>query len=97
MLKYIKQSIGDYSHGTKRYELSDKQWEEIKDVFPKVKAGRPPKDNRLMFNAILWLARYGFAWSDLPERFGYWKTVYSSFCKRCDDDMLFKIFHALNA
>ena len=26
-----------------------------------------------------------------------WKTVYSRFCKWRDDDMLFNIFHALNA
>jgi len=33
----------------KRYEMSDEQWEQIKDLFPKAKTGRPPKDNRLMF------------------------------------------------
>lgn len=53
----------------KRYEISDEQWEIIKDMFPKVKTGRPPKDNRLMFNAILWLTRSGVAWADIPERF----------------------------
>ena len=41
--------------GQKRYEMPDEQWEQIKDLFPKAKTGRPPKDNRLMFNAILWL------------------------------------------
>ena len=30
----------------KRYELSDEQWEMIKDMFPKAKTGRPPKDNQ---------------------------------------------------
>ena len=81
----------------KRYEMSDEQWEQIKDLFPKTKTGCPPKDKRLMFNAILWLARSGSAWRDLPERFGSWKTVYSRFCKWRDDDTLFNIFHALNA
>ncbi len=50
----------------RRYEISDEQWEQIKDMFPKTKTGRPPKDNRLMFNAILWLARSGPAWVDIP-------------------------------
>jgi len=45
--------------GQKRYEMSDEQWEQIKDLFPKT--SHPPKDNRLMFNAILWLARSGSA------------------------------------
>lgn len=50
--------------GQKRYEMSDEQWEQIKDLFPKAKTGRSPKDNRLMFNTILWLARSGSAWRD---------------------------------
>lgn len=43
----------------RRYEITDEQWEQIKDMFLKSKTGRPPKDNRVMFNAILWLARSG--------------------------------------
>ena len=50
--------------GQKRYEMSDEHREQIKDLFQKAKTGRPPKDNRLMFNAILWLARSGSAWRD---------------------------------
>ena len=26
----------------KRYEMSDEQWGQIKDLFPKAKTGRPP-------------------------------------------------------
>lgn len=59
--------------GAKRYELSDEQWEQIKEMFPKAKTGRPPKDNRIMMNAILWLARSGAAWADIPERYGSYK------------------------
>ncbi len=81
---------------SKRYEITDEQWEQIKDLFPKAKTGRPPKDNRLIFNAILWIARSGAAWRDLPERFGSWKTVYSRFCKWRDDETLANVFYALN-
>lgn len=80
----------------RRYELSDEQWEQIKDLFPKAKTGRPAKDNRLMFNAILWIARSGAPWRDLPERFGSWKTVYSRFCKWRDEGVLNSIFIHLN-
>ena len=48
----------------KCYEISDEQWDQIKDLFPIAKTGRPPKDNRGMFNAILWIARSGAAWRD---------------------------------
>lgn len=80
----------------KRYEMSDEQWEKIKDLFSRAKTGRPPKDNRLMFNAILWLARSGSAWADIPERYGPHQTVYSRFCKWRDDGTLERIFETLN-
>lgn len=80
----------------KRYEISDEQWEQIKDMFSRASTGRPPKDNRLIFNAILWLARSGAAWADIPERYGPYQTVYSRFCKWRDDGTLLHIFQALN-
>ena len=80
----------------RRYEISDEQWEQIKDMFPKAKTGRPPKDNRVIFNAILWFARSGAAWADIPERYGPYQTVYSRFCKWRDDVTLLRIFKALN-
>ena len=81
----------------KRYEISDYQWNQRKHLFSAAKTGRPPKDNRMVFNAILWIARSGSAWRDLPERYGPWKTVYSRFCKWRDDGTLQTIFHALSA
>ncbi len=81
----------------KRYEMTDEQWEQISSLFPIYKTGRPPKDNRLLLNAILWIARSGAAWRDLPERYGSWKTVYSRFCKWRDDGTLYTLFCALNA
>ena len=83
--------------GQKRYEISDEQWEQIKDIIQHSKMGRPPKDDRLMLNAIFWIARSGARWSDLPERFGSYKTVYSRFCKWRDDGTLYRIFRKLNA
>lgn len=51
----------------RRYELSDAQWERIKNMIPRSKTGRPPKDDRLMLNAMHWLARSGIAWADISE------------------------------
>ena len=47
--------------------------------------GRTRKDDRLILNAMIWLARSGAGWEDIPERYGSWKTVYSRFCKWRDD------------
>ena len=79
----------------KRYELTEEQWNRVKDLIPRSKMGRPPKDNRLMLNAMLWLARSGAGWQDLPERYGPWKTVYSRFCKWRDDGTFLRIFEVL--
>lgn len=70
----------------RRYEISDEQWDQIKDMFPPNTTGRPSKLN----------ARIGAAWRDLPEeRYGSWKTVYSRFCKWRDSGLLVAIFQAL--
>ena len=82
--------------GNKRYELTEEQWNRVKDLIPRSKIGRPPKDNRLMLNAMLWLASSGAGWQDLPERYGPWKTVYSRFCKWRDDGTFLRIFQELN-
>lgn len=82
----------------KRYELTDQEWEQIADLFPKEntgRPGRPSKENRTMLNAMIWLARSGAPWRDLPERYGSWETVYSRFRKWIDDGILDNIFRIL--
>ncbi len=53
-------------------ELRDDQWERIKRFVPGGRKGRrgPRSDGRRFFNALLWIARSGARWRDLPERFG---------------------------
>ena len=64
-----------------RYAISDKDFERIKPLLPGQpgKPGRNAKDNRLFIDAVLWLARTGAPWEDLPERFGKHNTVYKRF------------------
>ena len=82
----------------RRYELTDEEWNKIKDLLPPEnsgKKGRPLKDNRTMLNAMVWLAKSGAAWRDLPERYGPWETVYSRFHKWIDDGIIDNIFRVL--
>ena len=67
----------------RRHEISDEQWNKIKDLLPGKPAdpGRTAEDNRLFLNAVLWIARTGAPWRDLPERFGPWNYVFQR-CKR---------------
>ena len=83
----------------RRYELTDFEWERIAKYFPeKVPGtpGRPPKPSRPILNGILWLARSGAPWRDLPERFGPWETVYTRFSELVDSGKIVQIFRELN-
>lgn len=81
-----------------RYELRESEWEVIKEMLPKEasgRRGRPRKDNRTMINAMMWMARSGAPWRDLPERYGAWESVYSRFKKWRDDGILDNVFRLL--
>ena len=71
----------------RRYEITDQQWQRIAHLLPgKVgHVGRSAVDNRLFINAVLWIARSGAPWRDVPERFGPWNSVYQRFrpVRRC--------------
>ena len=45
---------------------------------------------------MIWIARSGAPWRDLPERYGPWETVYSRFRKWIDDGILDNIFRLLS-
>ena len=88
--------------GTKRYELTDSEWKRVKDMLPPEhpaggKRGRPAKcDNRTALNGMLWIARGGAPWRELPERYGPWQTVYSRFRKWRDMGVFEAVFQALS-
>ena len=63
--------------------LRDDQWERIRDILPG-KPGDPgttAKDNRLFVEAVLWIARTGAPWRDLPLGLGNWHTTYTRFSR----------------
>ncbi|TXH85543.1 MAG: IS5 family transposase [Rhizobium sp.] len=57
--------------------LGDDQWERIKGFVPGGTKGKrgPRTDNRKFLNALLWMARSGGRWRDLPERLGDYRAV----------------------
>jgi len=83
----------------RRYELTDSEWERIAKYFPEKVAGtpgRPPKPHRPIINGIVWMARSGAPWRDLPERYGPWETIYTRFRELVDNGILVQMFHDLN-
>jgi transposase len=63
-----------------RHGLTDAQWRRVQQVLPKQKAGPEALlGDRLFIEAVLFRAKTGMPWRDLPERFGPWKSVYNRF------------------
>ena len=61
-----------------RMSLRDDQWERIQHLLPgkSTDCGVTAKDNRIFLEAVLWIARTGAPWRDLPAAFGHWHRVY---------------------
>lgn len=65
----------------RRHEISDADWARVKNLLP----GQPGQhggvadDNRRFVNAVLYVARTGIPWRDLPERLGHWNTQWRRF------------------
>jgi transposase len=64
-------------------EVPDDLWEEIEKIIPprpsREKGGRPPADDRVLFNGIFYILRTGAAWREMPKEYGPWQTVYDRF------------------
>lgn len=66
-----------------RYELSESQWEKIRDILPGKEGdrGATAADNRAFVDGVLWVLRSGAYWKDLPERYGKWNSVHKRFTR----------------
>jgi transposase len=80
-----------------RHAIADADWDRIQDLLP----GRPgqhggvAKDNRLFLDAVLWIAKTGAPWRDLPERFGPWNSVWHRFDRWARRGVWRRVFAAL--
>jgi transposase len=83
--------------GISRYELSEVQWEKIKDFLPgrEGHVGRTAENNRLFINGVLWVLRSGARWHDLPERYGKYKSVHKRFSRWSQSGVWEKVFREL--
>src|SRR5438105_6335954 len=65
-----------------RLLLTDDIWNQLEAIIMAVKsaAGAPPEtSDRLFVEAVLYRARTGIPWRDLPAVFGAWDAVYQRF------------------
>jgi len=68
---------------TKPWEVSDALWQHAAPVLPpakpRPKGGQPPRDDRQMLGAMLYVLRTGIQWNALPRAIGASTTVYDRF------------------
>ena len=78
--------------------LTDTQWEKMephchgKPSDP----GRTGGDNRLFLEGVLWIARTGSPWRDLPAHFGKWNSVFKRYRDWVKADVFKTIFDAVS-
>ena len=81
-----------------RHVLSDAQWAKMESHCRGKKSdpGRSGKDNRRFVEAVLWIARTGSPWRDLPAEFGHWNTVFKRFRDWVKADVFKRLFDAVS-
>jgi transposase len=84
----------------RRYDLSESEWDRVKHYFelaeaPKKGRGRPPADPRTTLNGVIWIAKSGAPWRDLPSRYGPYTTVYTWYAKWQESGIFQKILEDL--
>src|ERR1051325_9622951 len=58
--------------------------------------GRSGTDNRRFVEAVLWIARTGSPWRDLPSAFGRWNTVFKRYSDWVKADVFRRLFDAVS-
>jgi transposase len=81
-----------------RMNLRDDQWGRICHLLPGKEGDRrcTAADNRLFVEAVLWMARAGARWRDLPPEFGPWDSVYKRFARWQESGVWGRIFAVLS-
>ena len=77
--------------------LRDDQWVIIKSFVPGGRKGKrgPRSDGRKFINALLWLARSGARWRDIPANFGSWQSIKRRYYRWLDAGIIDQIFARL--
>lgn len=78
--------------------FTDEKWALIESLLPgkSTDPGCTARDNRLFLEAVLWIARTGRPWRELPSEFGKWFTAYARFRRWTQKGVWVRVFAALS-
>jgi transposase len=81
-----------------RFVLSDAQWAKMEPhcLGKPSDPGRSGTNNRLFVEGVLWIARTGAPWRDLPPQFGKWNTVFKRYRDWVKAGVFQRLFEALS-
>lgn len=74
--------------------ITKRQFNRIRKFIP-VRKNVRRLDDRVVISAIIFIIKNGFAWRQLPEFYGNWKSIYSRFRRWKDAGLIIKIFRLL--
>jgi transposase len=81
------------------WRVDDALWALIAPILastkPRKKPGRPRRDDRPIFDGLIWLARTGGQWSQLPRQFGPKSTVHERFTEWAESGALARAWAVL--
>ena len=84
-----------------RYMLTDDLWAALEPLVRQAKrykgGQKPLLSDRAFFEALLYLARTGVPWRDLPSEFGRWDAVYNRFRRWVASGAPESLFEAMTA
>ena len=74
--------------------LSDSQWARVAPLLlgKNGDPGRSARDNREFLEAVLWMARTGAPWRDLPSEFGLWNSLFQRFRRWAHKGVFERVF-----
>jgi transposase len=75
-----------------RHAISDDDWARVRSLLP---TRGPAGDRRRFVDAVLYVARTGIPWRDLPERFGPWNSAWRRFDRWSRAGVWQRVFEAL--
>jgi putative transposase len=83
-----------------RQAITDEIWAVMGPMVERCKSRLGPEPelpDRMFFEAVLYWARTGVPWRDLPSEFGDWSAVYDRLRRWIDSGRLKKLFEAMAA